>query len=77
MDFIDVSKFSKCSCGINIEDTNCKSTDHYSGWGWFLWTMGATAVPSSVDFYCNNCNKVFMHLTDSELIKYYLYYKKN
>lgn len=77
MDHLDLSKFKNCSCGINIEDENCKVEIHYTLMGWFWWSMGTTATPKEITFYCISCDKIFERLTKKADVKYYIFYRKH
>lgn len=75
---LDKTKFKVCSeCGADVE-SECVSIKHkYTLLGWFWWTMGTTAIPKSIKFHCNKCDKNFEEIKDVELIKYHMYFRKH
>lgn len=73
---LDLTKFKKCNCGATIESENVKVKHDYTLMGWFWWTMGTTAIPKEITFRCKSCDQVFERLTDKEMIKYYIFYRK-
>lgn len=77
MSELDINKFKKCTCGRAVNDPEVVATDNYSSWGWFWWTMGTTAIPKSISFYCNKCEKNFDEIIDKKLIKHFIYYKRH
>lgn len=77
MGHLDLTKFKKCTCGVNIEDENVEIKMDYTLMGWFWWSMGATAIPKEITFRCKCCDKIFETLTDKEIIKYYIFYRKH
>ncbi len=78
MDFLDLTKFKTCPCGTTVESpTHLHVQYKYSWIGWFFWSMGTTAIPTAVIFNCTKCQNIFEHLKDRELIKYYIFYRKN
>ncbi len=74
---LDLSQFKSCSCGLTVEDPDCIVKSEYTSFGWFLWSMGTTAIPKKISFTCPNCNLNFETLTDKKIIKYYTYYRRN
>lgn len=74
---IDLSKFKSCSCGATIESETTEVKYDYTPIGWFWQSMGATAIPKEISFKCNKCDKVFERITEKDIIKYYIYYRKN
>jgi hypothetical protein len=74
---LDKTKFKKCSCGADVENEEVTIRNHYTLMGWFWWTMGTTAIPKSISFTCNNCVLKFEEITDVDLIKYHMYFRKH
>ncbi len=77
--FLDLSRFKVSSINTNIEsaDEKLKIDYVYSAIGWFFISFfGTTWIPKSISFTCIETNEVFEHLTDKELIKYYMLYSK-
>jgi hypothetical protein len=44
--------------------------------GWFFWTMGTTATPKEVRFYCKKCKEEYLVLNDIDKIKHFTLYRK-
>ena len=74
---LDVNRFKKCSCGEDVQSPLTQDNYYYSLMGWFWWTMGTTAIPKKIEFTCKKCDKKFETITNKDLIKYYIFYKKN
>ncbi len=78
MNYLELDKFKACECGTTVESSSDLDIKYKYTWiGWFFWSMGTTAIPTNIIFNCTKCNKTFEHLKDKELIKYYIFYKKN
>lgn len=76
MNFLDLSKFKACSCGTHVDSEECHVKDEYTWIGWFFWSMGTTAIPKRTTFHCTKCDIQFEDITDRELIKYYMLYRR-
>lgn len=78
MNELDINKFKSCTCGTSVNDTDRIDLNYKYTWiGWFFWSMGTTAIPTQITFNCRKCNNKFEDLTDSELIKYYIFFKRH
>lgn len=75
---LDRSKFKSCSCGAHIESETTEVKPNYTWFGLFWLSWGVTAYPTDIVFNCDKCGqRAFEHITDKELIKYYIYYRKH
>ncbi|RMD51582.1 MAG: hypothetical protein D6830_00015 [Ignavibacteria bacterium] len=62
----------KCKCGNDRNSKQVNHKCHYSGFGWFLFSiLGMSAKPVRVDFTCNNCGETFEKCTDPQVLKQY------
>lgn len=77
MNHLDLTKFKSCNCGNSVESEETEISISYSVIGWFWWSMGTTAIPKQIIFRCKKCDSIFETLTDKELIKYYIFYRKH
>lgn len=75
--FLDLSKFKACKCGAHIESETTDVKISYTWLGWFWWSMGTTAIPKEISFTCTKCDMIFEKITDKELIKYYIFFRKH
>lgn len=75
--YLDLTKFKTCTCGVNIESDLVDITISYTWIGWFFWSMGTTAIPKEIIFRCKKCDLVFDRLSNKEIIKYYIFYRKH
>ncbi len=77
MNELDLEKFKKCpSCNIDVENELVRVDYKFSLWGWFMWSMGTTAVPKNVSFTCKTCNIKFDSINETELIKHFTKYRR-
>lgn len=75
--YLDPKKLPRCPiCNADVNSSYINSKNSYSTIGWFFWSMGVTAIPKKIQFYCENCNQELETLTDRELIKYFITYKR-
>ena len=77
MNHLDLNKFKKCTCGVTVQDQCVDIKINYTLIGWFWLSMGTTAIPKEIFFTCNQCNKIFEHLSEKDIIKYYIFYRKH
>lgn len=75
--YLDTTKFKTCTCGETVESNTTEVKYKFGFIGWFFWSMGTTAIPKKVLFYCRKCSTRFETLTNREQIKYYIFYKKH
>lgn len=72
MDNEQINNLAKCKCGTQILSNEVKVKNHYSLFGWFLWSQGSTVIPKKMDFICKRCNDKFYETRDKELMKKYM-----
>jgi|GEM_PF-2984246 len=58
-------------CPENGDISNCPIRHHctYSGFGWFLYSMGVSAQPVKIDFKCDKCGAIIESTTDKAIMK--------
>tara|TARA_B100001971_G_scaffold84647_1_gene78230 strand:- start:342962 stop:343213 length:252 start_codon:yes stop_codon:yes gene_type:complete len=76
---LDLSLFKTSSVGTTVDspESDLDVNMEYSGVGWFFITiMGTSQNPIRIEFKCLKTGEIFETLTDKELIKHYMTYRR-
>jgi hypothetical protein len=76
MNNLELSRYKACECGTNVDSEESIANFKFSWLGWFFWTMGTTATPTQISFYCNKCKKIYYIENNIDNIKHFTLYRR-
>lgn len=76
MSELELKRYSSCDCGVNVNSDDSDARFKFSWLGWFFWTMGTTATPTEITFFCKKCSREYYVETNVDNIKHFTLYRK-
>jgi len=76
---IDLTKYKSSPAGKTVDSSEDEVLvkEKYTPFSWFLFNIwGTTRMPYEVNFYCKESGEWFEKLTDPELIRHYILYRR-
>lgn len=70
----ELNNFTKdtCACGYTKSSQQIQHKCVYSGWGQFFYSIGISAIPIRVNYFCIVCGEVIESTNEPRILKQFV-----